>query len=260
MPKTQIMGVVNVTPDSFSDGGTYDGVQHGQKLLNDGANILDIGGESTRPGAKTIHPDEEITRIKPAIEGLNGVNISIDTRNSKTMQAAIEAGATMLNDISALRHDPQSVSVAAQSKLPICLMHMQGSPQDMQNGPQYENVIDEICAFFEERLNFCSQNGVKHQNIILDPGIGFGKTLEHNVKIIKNLHIFKQFKCKLLLGVSRKSFIGAIANETDPQKRLSGSIAAALYNIDHVDILRVHDVKETRQALAVFDAISMSMS
>ncbi len=258
MHKTKIMGVVNVTPDSFSDGGTYDGVTHGRKLLEEGADILDIGGESTRPGAETVHPDEEIERIKPVITALKGTEISIDTRNAKTMQAAIEAGATMLNDISALRHDPETVHVASQSGLPICLMHMQGSPKDMQNRPFYENVVDEICAFFDERLNYCSKHNIKQSNIILDPGIGFGKTPEHNLQIIKNLQKFKGFGCPILLGVSRKSFIGKISDEEEPSKRVSGSIAAALYNIEHVDILRVHDVWQTRQALAVFSAIEKS--
>lgn len=258
MLETKIMGVVNATPDSFSDGGDYDGVKHGRKLLEQGADILDIGGESTRPGAKTVQVEEEIQRIRPVISALKGAEISIDTRNALTMHAAIEAGATMLNDVSALRHDPESVNIVSQSTLPICLMHMQGSPEDMQTAPKYSSVIDEICAFFEERLNFCTSNGIKEENVILDPGIGFGKTLEHNLTIIKNLHEFKRFNCKLLLGVSRKSFIEKISGETDPKKRLSGSLAASLYNIEHVDVLRVHDVWQTRQALTVFDAIEES--
>lgn len=258
MSKTKIMGIVNVTPDSFSDGGDYNGVMHGNALLKEGADILDIGGESTRPNAKTVHPKEEINRIKPVISALKGVEISADTRNAETMQAAIKIGATMLNDVSALRHDPESVNVVSQSSLPICLMHMRGTPQDMQNKPVYDNVIDEICIFFEERLKFCTKNGIKEQNIILDPGIGFGKTLNHNLTILKNIHEFKRFGCPILLGVSRKSFIEKISGETEPKKRLSGSIAASLYNIEHVDILRVHDVWQTRQALAVFDSIEKS--
>ncbi len=255
MLKTKIMGVVNATPDSFSDGGDYDGVSHGKKLLEEGADILDIGGESTRPGAESVHPDVEIQRIQPLIQALKGAEISIDTRNAETMQAAIEAGATMINDVSALRHNIQSADIVSQSGLPICLMHMQGSPEDMQNAPKYDNVLDEICAFFEERLNFCISKGIKQDNIILDPGIGFGKTLSHNLQIIKNLHEFKRFDCKLLLGVSRKSFIEKITGEAEPKKRLSGSLAASLYNIEHVDILRVHDVWQTCQALSVFESI-----
>lgn len=258
MHKTKIMGIVNVTPDSFSDGGEYDGISHAKQLLEEGSDILDIGGESTRPGAETVQLEEEIKRIKPVISTLKGREMSIDTRNAQTMQAAIEAGATMLNDVSALRHDPESVNVVAQSNLPVCLMHMQGTPQDMQNRPTYDNVIDEICAFFEERLNFCTKNGIDQKNIILDPGIGFGKTLEHNLTILKNLDQFKKLGCSLLLGVSRKSFIQKITGEDDPKKRLTGSIAASLYNIKYVDILRVHDVWQTRQALAVFDAIEKS--
>ncbi len=258
----KIMGIVNVTPDSFSDGGQYNDVDraiaHGVQLLKEGADILDIGGESTRPNAEIVSVEQEIERVIPVIEGLSKLvqNISIDTRNAKTMRAAIEAGVNMINDVSALSHDPQSLSVAAQSGLPVCLMHMQGSPQDMQDRPTYENVIDDIMAYFEARLKICAANGITQDHIILDPGIGFGKTLDHNLSIIKHIDQFKRFGCPVLLGTSRKSFIGKVSSEASAQDRLAGSLASALYGVQKgADIVRVHDVKETRQAIDINQAI-----
>ncbi len=262
MNKIRIMGVINTTPDSFSDGGEFytpeRAINHAMQLLTEGADIIDIGGESTRPGAQTISPEEETARVVPVIAALknDAPTVSIDTRNAATMSAAINAGANFINDVSALRHDPQAVHVAAQSNLPICLMHMHGTPQDMQNRPHYDDVMSELCSFFEERLNFCTKNGIKQENIILDPGIGFGKTLAHNLTIIKNLSHFKRFGCPILLGVSRKSVIGKISGEEDPKNRLPGSLAAALYGIGQgADILRVHDVAATLQAVRVLTAI-----
>ncbi len=258
----QIMGIVNVTPDSFSDGGQYNDVDraiaHGVQLLKEGADILDIGGESTRPNAEIVSVEQEIERVIPVIEGLRkrAQNISIDTRNAKTMRAAIDAGANMINDVSALSHDPQSLSVAAQSGLSVCLMHMQGSPQDMQDRPTYENVIDDIMAYFEARLKICAANGITQDHIILDPGIGFGKTLDHNLSIIKHIDQFKRFGCPVLLGTSRKSFIGKVSSEASAQDRLAGSLASALYAVQKgADIVRIHDVKETRQAIDINQAI-----
>ena len=256
----KIMGIINATPDSFSDGGQFDttdqAIKHGKTMIEEGASILDIGGESTRPGAEIIAPEEEIKRVVPIIEGLKGYEISIDTRNAKTMRSGLDAGATIVNDISALRHDSKSVEVVSEAGCPVCLMHMQGTPQDMQNQPQYNDVIDELCAFFEERLEFCISNGINQSKIILDPGIGFGKTLEHNLKILRNIDAFKRFGCQVLIGVSRKSFIGKISGEQDPKKRLPGSIAAALYALEKgADIIRVHDVTETYQALEVYAGI-----
>ena len=261
-----IMGVVNVTPDSFSDGGdhfaTMAAAAHGKRLLNDGAQIIDVGGESTRPGADIVSEEEEKERILPVISALKKQGIpviSIDTRNAETMRAAIDAGANFINDISGLLHDEQSVSVVAQSGLPVCIMHMQGVPQTMQNRPVYGNVLDDVMAFFEERLEFCESNGIAQNRVILDPGIGFGKTLAHNLKIIKNLKEFKHFGCPILLGVSRKSFIGAISGEEIPKNRLAGSLAAAIYGLEAgVQIFRVHDVKETKQAFDVYRAIRNS--
>lgn len=261
-----IMGVVNVTPDSFSDGGAYlaasKAIAHGKLLLKEGADILDIGGESTRPNAETISVEEEIERILSVIEGLavHAPYISIDTRNAATMQAAIQVGANIINDVSGLTHDPAASDIVAQSGLPVCIMHMKGNPQTMQNAPTYENVIDEIMSFFEERLEFCSRHNIGSKNIILDPGIGFGKTLEHNLSIVKNINKFKVFNCPVLLGASRKSFIGSLCYEPNPEGRIFGSISAALYGLENgADIFRVHDVKETKQAFTVHRAIASAL-
>ncbi|PCJ99854.1 MAG: dihydropteroate synthase [Zetaproteobacteria bacterium] len=261
-----IMGVVNVTPDSFSDGGSYlateKAIEHGKLLLKEGADILDIGGESTRPDAETVLEDKEIARVIPVIEGLvaHAPYISIDTRNAGTMRASIQAGANIVNDVSGLMHDAESIDVIAQSGLPVCIMHMQGNPKTMQNAPVYENVVDEILAFFEERLEFCAKRNIGSGTIIIDPGLGFGKTVEHNLSIIRNLHKFKAFGCPVLLGASRKSFIGALCDEAAPEKRVFGSVSAALYGVEKgADILRVHDVKETKQALTVHKAISLAL-
>lgn len=257
-----IMGIVNVTPDSFSDGGNfYDAskaITHGLQLLEEGAHILDIGGESTRPGAQNVSAEEEIRRVIPVIEGLSekAPYISIDTRNAQTMRAAIKAGANIINDVSALTHDPDSIKVACESALPVCLMHMQGTPKTMQNKPVYDNIINDILHFFERRVSLCRENGIKDTQIILDPGIGFGKTQDHNLMILKHLDKFKALGFPVLLGASRKSFIGALSQNEPPEKRISGSLAAALWGAEQgADIIRVHDVKETVQALAIQKAI-----
>ncbi len=260
--KPIIMGIVNVTPDSFSDGGdNYSidkAIAHGLNLLEQGADILDIGGESTRPNADTVSIDEEIRRVVPVIEGLkdSAKYISIDTRNAKTMRAAVDAGANIVNDVSGLSHDDDSIKVVAEFGIPVCIMHMKGSPKDMQENPEYDNVISEICSFFEERIKFCKRNGFSQDMIILDPGIGFGKTLEHNLLILNNISEFAKFDCPIMLGASRKSFIGAICGESDPKERLAGSLAAALAGLEQgVSIFRVHDVKETKQAFDIYGAI-----
>lgn len=257
-----LMGVVNVTPDSFSDGGDFleseTAVAHGRALLLKGAHILDIGGESTRPNAEIISVEEELRRVIPVIEGLkeHAPYISIDTRNAKVMRAAIKAGANIVNDVSALTHDPESASVIAQSDVSVCLMHMQGTPQTMQNAPSYENVVDDILRYFDELLDFCIGAGIHRDKIILDPGIGFGKTLEHNLSLLKNLKAFKCFGLPLLLGVSRKSFIAAASKGESAGDRLPGSLAAALWGLEQgADIFRVHDVAETAQAFAIHRAI-----
>lgn len=258
-----IMGIVNVTPDSFSDGGLYIGVQdavkHAETLIEQGAHILDIGGESTRPNADIVTVEEEISRVVPVIEQLKGKAsyISIDSRNAKTIEQAVQAGANIINDVSGLTYDPDTADIVASSALPVCIMHMQGNPQNMQNAPKYENVVDEIMAFFEERLEFCTKRNIDSNKVIFDPGIGFGKTLEHNLSILKNISKFKSLGCPVLLGASRKSFIQHINGEAQADKRIAGSISAALYGRMHeIEIFRVHDVAETVQAFQVYKAIS----
>ncbi len=260
-----IMGILNVTPDSFSDGGDYNStalaVAHGLKLLGDGAHILDIGGESTRPNADVVSVKEEIERVVPVIRALatHAPYISIDTRNAATMRAAIDAGANIINDVSALSHDPESMIVASQSGLPVCLMHMKGSPKDMQKSPSYDDVVVEVLNYFKARIIKCIEAGIDPSQIIIDPGIGFGKTLEHNFMLIKHISAFQSLGHPVLLGASRKSFIGALdINASEGKDRIAGSIAAALYGVFHggAQIIRVHDVYETRQALAVFSALS----
>lgn len=259
-----IMGVVNVTPDSFSDGGQFLDVEkaiiHAQRLENEGADILDIGGESTRPGAKPVSVEEEQARILPVIEGLKkaGVKalISVDTRNADTMQKAIRTGADIINDISALENNPKSLDVIKKTQVPVILMHMQGTPESMQDKPDYENALQEIFNYLKERIKICTDAGIDQNKIICDPGIGFGKTLENNLNILKNINKFQELGCPILLGSSRKSFIEMICPDTPSDARLPGSLASALWGLqENVQIFRVHDVAETRQAFDVWRAI-----
>tara|TARA_B100001989_G_C24545827_1_gene470685 strand:- start:336 stop:1169 length:834 start_codon:yes stop_codon:yes gene_type:complete len=263
-----IMGILNITPDSFSDGGEYNSVdravQRAGEFIKQGALILDIGGESTRPYADIVLPEDEISRVVPVIEGIIKrypyAVISIDTRNAVTMKAALEVGARIINDVSALQHDPQSIKVAAEyNDAPVCLMHMKGTPQDMQDKPEYVNIIEEIMDFFRERIEFCADHRIRKERLILDPGIGFGKTLQHNLQIIKHFDQFKELGCPLLFGASRKSFIAKLCDEAQTNERLGGSLAAAIYAAGQgADILRVHDVQETAQALKIFSSIQSS--
>lgn len=259
-----IMGVVNVTPDSFSDGGQfYDpaaAVQHGLKLIKQGADILDIGGESTRPNAETVSLMEEQKRVLPVIEALRkaGVTapISLDTRNADTMQKGIKAGANIINDVSALTHDIESLNSVSQAQVPVILMHMKGTPQTMQLAPHYDDVVEDVFDFLKMRINVCVEAGIKKENIIADVGIGFGKTLEDNLKLLKNLNRFHDLGVPLLLGVSRKSFIEKICGDAPVEDRLGGSLAAALFGLQNgVQIHRVHDVHETRQAFDVWKVL-----
>lgn len=256
-----LMGVVNVTPDSFSDGGLYTeaekAITQALKLIEEGADIVDIGGESTRPGAESVSIQEEMDRVLPVIEGLKGCEalISVDTRHADVMAAAIAAGAGMVNDVNALRAEG-AVDICAKARIPVCLMHMQGNPQTMQNNPQYENVVEDVYKFLAERVQVCLDAGMVQSDIIIDPGIGFGKTLEQNLSLLKNMYKFKDIHSALLLGVSRKSFIGALDRNAPVDKRLPGSIAALLHGLRAgATIFRVHDVAESRQALSVFRAI-----
>ncbi|MCB9983178.1 MAG: dihydropteroate synthase [Rhodospirillales bacterium] len=257
-----VMGVVNVTPDSFSDGGKFinpdKAIAHGLQLLSEGATILDVGGESTRPGAQVVDVEEEIVRVVPVIEGLAGKApwISIDSRNAKTMAAALKAGANIINDISALSHDPQSVSVAAEAKVPVFLMHMQGNPQTMQEKPRYNNVVEEVFQYLQQRIEVCETHRIDESLLVCDPGIGFGKTLEHNLLLLRNIKDFHGLGVPILLGTSRKSFIGKLSDNEPPDDRIPGSLASALYGYSQgVQIFRVHDVAVHVQAFKVFVAI-----
>ena len=262
-----IMGVVNVTPDSFSDGGKFinpdKAIEHGIALVQQGAAILDIGGESTRPGAKAIDVKEEIARIVPVIAGLKGKAkwISVDTRNAATMEAALKAGANAINDISALTHDPASIDIAAEAQVPVFLMHMQGTPQTMQKNPSYKNVIEEVFQFLQARVEYLDTRRIDKNLLILDPGIGFGKTLEDNLLLLRNIKRFHDLRLPLLLGVSRKSFVARISEGEPADDRIPGSLAAALWGVSQgVGIYRVHDVKETVQAFKIYSAISAAGS
>lgn len=261
-----LMGILNVTPDSFSDGGRFenysDAVARALKMVEQGAGIIDIGGESTRPGAKTVSPEEEAERVLPVINALkNKVPlISIDTRNAAVMKAALDAGADIVNDVSALTHDPQSVSIVANSNAPVCLMHMRGSPQEMQKEPTYENVVDEVLHYLLNRARVCLAAGVTKENIIIDPGIGFGKTPEHNLALLKNIDQFVGTGFPVLLGTSRKSFIQKVAGDNSTaDDRIGGSLSSVLWGWSRgVRLFRVHDVKETAQALKIFQSIEQA--
>ncbi|MBX9590180.1 MAG: dihydropteroate synthase [Hyphomonadaceae bacterium] len=254
------MGIVNVTPDSFSDGGRYltadAAIAHALELEAEGADILDIGGESTRPGSEPIDIEAECRRVLPVIEGLAGrvrVPVSIDTRNGEVMRRAVEAGARIINDVSALGHDPMALAVAAASGLPVILMHAQGDPKTMQHNPTYEDVVLDVFDALGARVAACERAGIPRQRLIVDPGIGFGKTLAHNLALLGSLTIFQGLGCAVLLGASRKSFIGKLTG-AQAGDRLPGSLAAALIGVAQgVQILRVHDVAATRQALAVWE-------
>lgn len=258
------MGVVNVTPDSFSDGGdTFDvesAISHGCKLAAEGADILDIGGESTRPGSSPISVDTEISRVLPVITALakEGFLISVDTCNSAVMDAATSAGATIINDVSALEGEG-SLRVAASSGASVILMHKQGAPRSMQAAPVYDNVTQEVRAYLAGRIKACEDAGLGRDRIAIDPGIGFGKDLNHNLALLAHLGDFADLQVPLVLGVSRKSFIGRLstgAGSKNAKERLGGSLAAALAGVARgASILRVHDVAQTRQALDVWAAI-----
>jgi dihydropteroate synthase len=256
------MGVLNVTPDSFSDGGLYlqkdKAIEQGLAMVREGADIIDIGGESTRPYSESVPCDEEIARVIPVIEALVKdvkIPISIDTCKAKVAIEALKAGASMINDISALRFDPEMASVAAEAGVPVILMHMQGTPGDMQKNPTYDDLIQEILNFFEDAVKRAVKAGIRKELIIIDPGIGFGKTFHHNLEIIKELRKFSSLERPILLGTSRKAFIGHIL-QNDPDERDTGTMAtvsAGVLNGAH--IVRVHDVKRTLETVKIIDAI-----
>lgn len=261
--KPLVMGVLNVTSDSFFDGGQFLSVnracEHAFTMIAKGVDIIDVGGESTKPGAHEVAVDTELDRVIPVIQEIrkhSDVCISIDTYKPEVMSAAIAMGANIINDINALRA-PGALSMAARLAVPVCIMHMQGTPQTMQNKPEYNHgVVQEICDFFSERLVACAEAGIDKERLILDPGFGFGKLVHHNLQLVHHLEQFREFHCPLLLGVSRKSTIGAILG-VNPEERLIGSIALSVYAAIHgVGIIRTHDVEETNQALVMIDAIN----
>jgi dihydropteroate synthase len=259
--KPLIMGILNVTPDSFSDGGRYDrldaALRQAERMIAEGADILDVGGESTRPGARPVTESEETGRVVPVVEALASrfeVSLSVDTSKPGVMRAAVGAGAAMLNDVNALRA-PGALTMAAGLQVPVCLMHMQGEPRTMQVDPHYRDVLAEVRGFLQERAEACIAAGIPRENIILDPGFGFGKTLAHNLSLLKNLPNLVDIDYPILVGVSRKSMIGAITGR-DVNDRLAGSLAAALLALEGgASILRVHDVAETRDVVQVWHAV-----
>ncbi len=258
-----VMGIVNVTPDSFSDGGhhasTAAAIAHARQLIQEGADILDIGGESTRPGAPAVSEQEELDRVLPVIEGLRGISvpISIDTYKPEVMRAALAAGASMVNDINALQ-EPEALTVVAGSDAAVCLMHKQGTPQNMQQQPQYRDAVAEVSAFLRERVAAAEAAGIARERIVVDPGFGFGKTLAHNLDLLRGLDAFSALGVPLLAGLSRKSMLGAITGR-EVGDRVAASVASALLAVQRgASIVRVHDVRETVDALKILNAVNGS--
>lgn len=264
MDAPRIMGILNVTPDSFSDGGLFDkpdaALAQARAMVAEGADILDIGGESTRPGAGFVEIEDEIARTAPVIEAIRAVQdtpISIDTRKAPVAKAALAAGAALVNDVAAFTFDPAMADVTAQAGAPCCLMHAQGDPATMQNDPTYDDVVLDVYDFLEARVQCAEAAGIRRDQIVVDPGIGFGKTLAHNLELLKNLSVFHGLGCAVLLGASRKRFIGTLGNAPDAQDRMPGSVAIALHGIRQgVQILRVHDTLATRQAVSLHMAVN----
>ena len=257
-----IMGVVNVTPDSFSDGGLFldaaAAVEHGRRLAGEGAEILDVGGESTRPGADPVPEDEELRRVLPVVEQLAGgeVRISIDTTKSAVARAALGAGATIVNDVSAFRFDPELPGVVAESGAHCCLMHMLGEPRTMQDDPRYDDVVSDVKSFLEERLAVAVDRGIDEERVWLDPGIGFGKTIEHNLELLRRLDEIVAIGRPVVIGTSRKSFIGKLTGGKGEKQRLPGTIATNVMALERgAEIFRVHDVRSCRDALKVLQTL-----
>ncbi len=256
-----LMGIINVTPDSFSDGGRYlnasAAVEHALRLVEEGADIVDIGGESTRPGAVPVSADDELTRVIPVIEGIrrsSEIPISIDTTKASVAKAALNAGANMINDISAGRFDSEMFALAASKQVPICLMHMKGTPRTMQNDPHYDDVMVEIISFLKESMKLAEEAGVKREMIMIDPGIGFGKTVEDNLIILKRLGELKKLNAPIVIGTSRKSFIGKVL-DVNVENRLEGTLATLAASIKGgASILRIHDVASAKRFMKVYCA------
>ena len=261
--KPLIMGVLNITPDSFSDGGqhfdTNKAIESAKRMIIQGVDIIDVGGESTRPGAQSVSIVDEIRRVIPVIEALHrstDIPISIDTSKPEVMKLAVEAGANMINEVCALSADG-ALEAAAMLNVDVCLMHMQGSPRVMQKDPAYNDVVDDIKDFFSQRIEACIEAGIAEDKIILDPGFGFGKTLKHNIEILKRFNEFKIFGLPLLAGLSRKSMIGTLLDDRNVDGRVVGSVTGAIIAVQNgADIVRVHDVLETKDALTILGGVS----
>jgi dihydropteroate synthase len=263
LDRPRVMGIVNVTPDSFSDGGRLidprTAIDAGLAMVEDGADIIDVGGESTRPGAAAVPQDQEQDRVLPVIQALTrqGIRVSIDTRNASTMRVALAEGAAIVNDVSGLAHDPLAAEVVARHACPVVLMHMRGTPETMHEHAAYHNVVAQVRSELSARVEAALRAGVRSENIVLDPGIGFAKRPEHVPALLRGLPDLADLGFPILVGVSRKGFIGALTNEPQADRRVPGSLAAGLFAVLHgASILRVHDVRETMQALRVWQALS----
>ena len=260
-PRPSVMGVVNVTPDSFSDGGLYvessAAIEHARRLLEEGAALVDVGGESTRPGAAQVSSEDELARVVPVLEGLLGLPVSIDTSKAVVARKAIELGAELVNDVTALRADAQMAGVVAEADAYVCLMHMQGEPRTMQVAPSYDDVVRDVLAFLEERVAFAVEHGVREERICVDPGIGFGKTPDQNLELLRGLEELKALGRPVLVGVSRKSTLGKVLGDASAARTgLAASIAGAVAAFDRgATMIRAHDVGETVEALAVAAAV-----
>ncbi|WP_457668662.1 dihydropteroate synthase [Thiolapillus sp.] len=258
----RVMGILNVTPDSFSDGGRFlqrdAAIAQAVQMEQDGAAIIDVGGESTRPGASPVSVQDELDRVIPVIEILRErleIPVSVDTSKPEVMAAAVRAGAGMINDVNALR-SPGALERAVELNVPVCLMHMQGQPDTMQQAPEYENVLDEVSVFLTERIAACRKQGIPKQYILVDPGFGFGKTLAHNLELLRRLQDLQKLGCPLLVGLSRKSMLGTLTGR-EPEQRVAASVAAALLAVERgASIVRVHDVAETVDALKILEAVT----
>lgn len=262
LSQPRVMGILNLTPDSFSDGGRFTArdaaIRHALQMIEEGAAMVDIGGESTRPGAQPVTAQQEMDRVIPLIEALAGeieVPISVDTSKAEVMREAVSAGAGMINDVMALR-DSGALQAAAEAAVPVCLMHMQGEPRTMQCNPHYDDVVEDVKTFLQQRLDACLASGIPQDRLIVDPGFGFGKTLSHNLALLDNLQDLEQLGVPVLVGISRKSMIGALLGDRAVEERLYGSLAAAVMAaMKGSAILRVHDVRATADALKIVSAV-----
>ena len=257
------MGILNITPDSFSDGGKYNKKDSARKQINklifDGAKIIDVGGESTRPGSKEILQTEEWLRVNKVMSYLKSKNFftSLDTRKSFVMKKALKYKLDLINDVSGLSYDKETINFLKDSKLPFVLHHMKGNTENMQKNPTYNNVLLDIYDYFEDKLQLIRRKGIKHNNIILDPGIGFGKNMKHNITLINNISIFHSLGLPLMLGISRKKFIKDISGQNDSKQRIGGTVSSSIFSmLQGIQILRVHDVNEVRQGIKVFNKLN----